>query len=446
MGGRVIQGYFIGGRPLVVAAKPAVAQPAGQRVTLARPAPGPPPAFAGRAPAVQAKPAPGRPPLAHQTAGVVQPFVGGDSFEIDPMQIGLARGGGQPLPQAVLAKMEAAFGADFSGVRVHVGPQASRIGAVAFTMGDDVYFAPGKFQPDSPQGQQLIGHELAHVIQQRQGRVRARGAGVAVVQDPALEAEADRLGNQAAQGFVRPWRPAGGPATSLGNAAAIQPYWPLVVGAVGVAAAIGAWYTCGPGSARRAQAPARRYDLVTDRTTDIVRWLSDNDPGTQKSNFSVGRTERGIYIVSKVGGLGLRAGISTDLAARFPDVEIYLAPSYGGGGAASGSHGEMCVVAGANAATGRLQKVICTHPNCELCVVQLDHLGIGGGSIRAGAPGNQQTWVHPTEAAQFGTQFGASMPEVVAALRAFNAGRPIPRECGIAGGVRPTRGGAVKLT
>ncbi|WP_430424691.1 DUF4157 domain-containing protein [Phenylobacterium sp.] len=105
----------------------------------------------------------------------------------------------------MLAKMEAAFGADFSGVRVHVGPQASRIGAVAFTMGDDVYFAPGKFQPDSAQGQQLIGHELAHVIQQRQGRVRAPGSGVAVVQDRMLEAEADRLGMRAAA--MRPRRP-----------------------------------------------------------------------------------------------------------------------------------------------------------------------------------------------------------------------------------------------
>jgi hypothetical protein len=95
--------------------------------------------------------------------------------------------------------MEAALGADFSNVRVHVGPQAERIGAVAFTMGTDIYFAPSRFQPDTVQGQQLLGHELAHVVQQRQGRVRnPAGTGVAVVQDLALEAEADRLGHQAA--------------------------------------------------------------------------------------------------------------------------------------------------------------------------------------------------------------------------------------------------------
>jgi ribosomal protein S18 acetylase RimI-like enzyme len=95
--------------------------------------------------------------------------------------------------------MEAALGANFSNVRVHIGPQAERIGAIAFTVGSDIYFAPGRYQPDTVHGQQLLGHELAHVVQQRAGRVRnPLGSGLAVVQDHALEAEADRLGQRAA--------------------------------------------------------------------------------------------------------------------------------------------------------------------------------------------------------------------------------------------------------
>jgi hypothetical protein len=95
--------------------------------------------------------------------------------------------------------MEAALGTDFSAVRVHIGPQPQRIGAIAFTIGTDIYFAPGQFQPETVQGQQLLGHELAHVVQQRAGRVRAPvGMGVAVVQDRALEAEAGRIGHRAA--------------------------------------------------------------------------------------------------------------------------------------------------------------------------------------------------------------------------------------------------------
>lgn len=119
-------------------------------------------------------------------------------FHIDPLQVGLKSGGGLPLPHAVRAKMEAALGADFSAIRVHIGPQAERIGALAFTNGNDIYFAPGRYQPDSAHGQRLLGHELTHVIQQRQGRVQASGAGVSVIHDPVLEKEADRFGEMAA--------------------------------------------------------------------------------------------------------------------------------------------------------------------------------------------------------------------------------------------------------
>jgi len=94
--------------------------------------------------------------------------------------------------------MEAALGANFSDVRVHVGPEASSIGAIAFTWGSNIHFAPGQYNPHTPHGQFLLGHELAHVVQQRAGRVsNPFGGGVAVVQDQSLEAEADRLGHMA---------------------------------------------------------------------------------------------------------------------------------------------------------------------------------------------------------------------------------------------------------
>jgi hypothetical protein len=107
--------------------------------------------------------------------------------------------GGQPLPPNVRQKMESFFGASFADVRVHVGPQATSIGALAFTQGSHIHFAPGQYNPASPQGQQVLGHELAHVVQQRAGRVRNPfGSGVAVVQDRHLESEADQMGMRAA--------------------------------------------------------------------------------------------------------------------------------------------------------------------------------------------------------------------------------------------------------
>ncbi|HEY6352168.1 MAG TPA: DUF4157 domain-containing protein [Candidatus Angelobacter sp.] len=127
----------------------------------------------------------------------VQPKLpaGVDAFEVNLQR----RTGGWTLPKEVQTKMEAAMGADFSDVRIHVGPEVASIGAIAFTWGTDIHFAPGYYNPHSMHGQQLLGHELTHVLQQRAGRVRNPfGNGTAVVQDHALEAEADRMGMKAA--------------------------------------------------------------------------------------------------------------------------------------------------------------------------------------------------------------------------------------------------------
>jgi hypothetical protein len=109
------------------------------------------------------------------------------------------KSGGLPLPDDVRTKMETAFSADFSDVRVHIGREASSLGAIAYTWGTNIHFAPGQYNPHTLQGQKLLGHELWHVLQQKSGRVKNPfGGGVAVVQDHALEAEADRMGIKAA--------------------------------------------------------------------------------------------------------------------------------------------------------------------------------------------------------------------------------------------------------
>jgi hypothetical protein len=96
--------------------------------------------------------------------------------------------------------MEAFFRSDFRDVRVHVGAQAQALGATAFTHGSHIHFAPGQYDPHTQLGQQILGRELAHVVQQRAGRVRNPfGNDVAVVHDHALEAEATRMGAQVAQ-------------------------------------------------------------------------------------------------------------------------------------------------------------------------------------------------------------------------------------------------------
>lgn len=112
-----------------------------------------------------------------------------------------ASGGGSSLPADVQMKMESSFDADFSDVRVHEGAQASQMGALAYAQGTDLHFAPGQYNPGTSSGDALIGHELAHVQQQRAGRVSTpQGKGAPIVADHALEAEADRAGELAARG------------------------------------------------------------------------------------------------------------------------------------------------------------------------------------------------------------------------------------------------------
>jgi hypothetical protein len=81
-----------------------------------------------------------------------------------------ARSGGSPLPLPLRARMESAFEADFSGVKVHRGPAASELsgylGAKAFTVGGDIFLRDGMPDTATAGGQTLLAHELAHTVQQ----------------------------------------------------------------------------------------------------------------------------------------------------------------------------------------------------------------------------------------------------------------------------------------
>ena len=106
------------------------------------------------------------------------------------------------IPDNVKQRMENSFGTDFSSVRVHPeSSQAPAVGALAYTQGTDIHFAPGQFKPDTASGQQLLGHELAHVVQQSEGRVQPTTeiGGMPVNDSVDLEHEADVLGANAAR-------------------------------------------------------------------------------------------------------------------------------------------------------------------------------------------------------------------------------------------------------
>jgi hypothetical protein len=128
-----------------------------------------------------------------------------NTYQLDAKRLTLNTPG-KPMPENVLQKMEKVFNADFSNVRIHTGDrQAESIGALAFTTGNNIYFASGLYNPNTPHGQRMLGHELAHVVQQKAGRVKNPfGSGAVVVQEPGFEAEAERMGFQVYQKFNMP--------------------------------------------------------------------------------------------------------------------------------------------------------------------------------------------------------------------------------------------------
>ena len=115
---------------------------------------------------VQAKSAPGETPVA-----------GSDL----PRQIARASSEAQPLPAPQRQDYGQRLGHDFSAMRIHAGPlsaaAAASVGAQAFTHGRNVYFGAGYHRPDTPSGQHLMAHELAHTLQQRPGVIARRALG-----------------------------------------------------------------------------------------------------------------------------------------------------------------------------------------------------------------------------------------------------------------------------
>ncbi len=103
-------------------------------------------------------------------------IAGGEASPDLASAIHQARGSGQPLDASLQQSMGQAMGADFSGVRVHTDAQSNQLNqsiqARAFTTRQDVFFRQGAYQPGVRDGQELIAHELTHVVQQNGGAVQ----------------------------------------------------------------------------------------------------------------------------------------------------------------------------------------------------------------------------------------------------------------------------------
>jgi len=92
------------------------------------------------------------------------------SFEVPPIVDEVLRSPGQSLDLVTRALMEPRFGHDFSQVRIHTGgvaaQSASEVNAHAYTVGKNIVFGEGQYEPSTEEGRKLVAHELVHVLQQ----------------------------------------------------------------------------------------------------------------------------------------------------------------------------------------------------------------------------------------------------------------------------------------
>ncbi|MEH2284495.1 MAG: DUF4157 domain-containing protein [Nostoc sp.] len=118
--------------------------------------------------------------------------------------INQARGGGQAMADNIREPMERAFGADFSGVKVHTDGQSDQLNrsiqARAFTTGQDVFFRQGEYNPGNRGGQELLAHELTHVVQQNGGAVQRSPSSVTEEVKDKGKAPATDEGSQTEEG------------------------------------------------------------------------------------------------------------------------------------------------------------------------------------------------------------------------------------------------------
>jgi hypothetical protein len=104
---------------------------------------------------------------------------------------------GTPLLDPTLrAPMECAFGTSFADVNVHTGPVAAAaadaLGASAYTVGRDIVFGAGQFDPASTEGRMLIAHELTHIVQQR-GATRSGPSAETEAADTEADSAAEKV-------------------------------------------------------------------------------------------------------------------------------------------------------------------------------------------------------------------------------------------------------------
>jgi len=274
------------------------------------------------------------------------------------------RTAGQPIPPAVLQKMEILFGTRLHDVRIHTGPHVAALGAQAFTQGNDIHFAPGEYNPATAQGQQLIARQLTHVVQQRSGRARNPfGSGVAVVSDSRLDNEAERVGQLAAR-----------------DSSAVQPF----LGLTGVSAYTAIGFAGALGVA-----------AVGWAVRDVLRWKYKSKQGLKDLRARTNRDDQGTTAFVHAWGSQYYMFDQENCKLAQQEMEAAGVTYVDAGSRHTGWHAEMRFLAhfAKHKKVVRGSKIWVSKLICQKCAAELRYAGVFlGTAVDARLPSDD--WVH----------------------------------------------------
>ena len=182
-------------------------------------------------------------------------------------------GAPQPMSPALREKFEPGFSADFSNIRISRGHIPEELGVQAVAQGTDILL-------DQSAGMDVLGHELAHVVQQAQGRVEG---GFPVVENAALEHEADVMGARAASGLSAQMGSENG---FGGEAMSIAPM-----------SAASAPAQCKSREEKKAEKKQKRMDAHAARMKEVLQ----SKPGTRSGAFDKGALDSALVDVGTNG-------------------------------------------------------------------------------------------------------------------------------------------------
>lgn len=202
-----------------------------------------------------------------------------DSDLLAPMSVDDAIEGPRPLNGAARRQMEPLFGEDFSGVRVEEQPAHQMGNALAVTQGNQIRASEGAMSQGTEQGRFLLGHELAHVVQQRGGVDTEQRKANSNPDGGFLEAEADEVGARVARGE------AAGPISAT-EAGRVQAFSAGEHERMGNAGANTAWVDLAPGySLRFGEVVALAGDHFS--SMDQMRQFAANENGGPNSRLEI---------------------------------------------------------------------------------------------------------------------------------------------------------------